>query len=153
MNQKRMTKLTGLALGFGTLAFTGCSTSKISAPQPSHQPVTLSDTRDWNTQVAPEPESPEEVTAFAVSLGAQGRHEEAAAILEDKAGQARSRRNALNIQLYLAAANEYLQAGDTDSFSRCLAQAEGLADRYQRAAWDEQTRQMLALRDRLMASK
>jgi len=111
--------------------------------------VTLTGTRDWDTHVAPEAESIEDVTAFAVSLGAEGRHDEAASMLEAKAASVTSRRNALSIQLYLAAANEYLQAGDTVGFTRSLARAEQLADRYQRAAWDDQTRNMLALRDRI----
>lgn len=138
-----------IGLAMGLLAYTGCGTTEISAPQPSHAEVTMTGTRSWDTQIAPEGKSVEDVTAFAVSLGAEGRHAEAGALLEDKAGEVKSGRNALNIQLYLAAANEYLQAGDTLGFSRSLARAEQMADRYQRAAWDDQTRSLFALRDRL----
>jgi hypothetical protein len=152
MKDRRKKNYSLLAVALAALVVSGCGTTQMSAPQPSHREVTLTGTRDWDTHVAPEGKSVEDVTAFAVSLGAKGRHGEAASILEDKAGSVESRRNALNIQLYLAAANEYLQAGDTTGFTRSLAQAESLADRYQRSAWDEQTRSMLSLRDRLLAS-
>ncbi|QYY37314.1 hypothetical protein [Ruficoccus sp. ZRK36] len=138
----------------GALALSGFLTlSACSSPQPEASPTPYSrigfeNTSGWNTQVAPEGEDVQAVTAFAVSLGAEGRHFDAAQLLESKATEVKSRRNELNIRLYLAAANEYLKAGDMTGFTRTLDAAEKLADRYQRAAWDEQTRRLYQLRDR-----
>jgi len=135
------------------VGITGCKSAPKAATEvaegpPSYVGVEIDDARTWDPRVAPEGDDIESVTAFAVSLGAEGRHAEAADLLESKAKSVKSRRNELNIQLYLAAANEYLKAGDLAGFARSLDAADTLSDQYQRAARDQATRELYRLRER-----
>lgn len=128
----------------------GCSTSNDVATteqEPSYLGIGFENTGQWDPTVAPSGEDVEDVTRFAVALSQRGQHEDAAYLLESKAGEIESRRNELNIELYHMAANEYLKAGDRVGFTRSLDAAEELADRYQRAAWDSPTRRLYELRD------
>lgn len=137
----------------GLLAFGGCSSTETGNPPPSPPPpapygnVKFHPMSDWDTTVAPKADNVEDVTAFAIGLGRQGRHDEAARLLENTAATIRSSRNELNIRLYHSAANEYLKAGDTVGFIRSLNAAESLADVYQRTSWDSKTRRLYQLRD------
>ncbi len=141
--------LTSLGALVALFTFTGCGSTEVAQKdtEPTYMGVGIEDSKTWNPKVAPEGDKIEQVVKFAVSLSEQGRHEQAAEIFEDAASQVKSKRNELNIQLYLSAANEYLKAGDMAGFSRTLTAAEKVADRYQRAAWDESTQRLFELRD------
>ncbi len=86
------------------------------------------------------------VVEFALKLAQEGRHEASGQILEEAAEKVVSKDQELNIRLQIAAANEYLRAGNREGFLRALNRAEESANRFQRASFDKDTRMLLALK-------
>lgn len=129
------------------LVTVGCGPRSEPVPtRPSAVNVSLGKLEPWRGS-APRNGEWEPQIRLALSLGDEGRHEQAAVLLEDLAGQVRSGRQEMEQALWLAAANERLKAGQPLAANRNIEAYLRSSDRWQVASLPEEGRMLLAIHE------
>ena len=151
MRTSNFNKVIGLAVALFALATAGCKTNHQAAANPSRietQEVAFPKELDYAREMkVTNPNDPEQSVTFALSLSQRGRHMQAAEFLQNAADRFVSRDNEFGVSCRAAAANEFLQANDVNSFRETVAKLRKEMNRFQLAGADESISIVLALGD------
>jgi hypothetical protein len=133
-----------------TAVSTGCKSNKhaVAVPRIETQEVSFPKEVEYAREMkVTNPNDPTQIINFALSLSQRGRHLQAAEFLREAADRFVSRDNEFGVACRAAAANEFLQANDIDSFRETVAQLRREMNRFQLAGANDSLATVLSLGD------